>query len=43
MAVAALVALGRPVHQPTPLARAPVEEFATVDRLDGPPLPPPPG
>jgi len=38
MAVAALVTLGRPVHQPTRLTRAPVEEFATFDRLDGPPL-----
>ncbi len=38
LAVAALVALGRPVHQPERLTRQAVEEFATVDRLDGPPL-----
>ena len=38
MAVAALVALGRPVRQPTKLRRESVEEFATVDRLDGPAL-----
>jgi nitroreductase len=35
-AVAAVVALGRPVRQPTRLRRLPVEEFATVDRFDGP-------
>jgi nitroreductase len=35
MAVAALVALGRPVRQPVKLTRQPVEEFTTVDRLDG--------
>ena len=38
MAVAALVALGRPVRQPTRLTRQRVEEFTTVDRLDGPAL-----
>jgi len=38
MAVAALVALGRPVHQPSRLTRQSVGEFATVDRFDGPPL-----
>ncbi|HLX89199.1 MAG TPA: nitroreductase family protein [Acidimicrobiales bacterium] len=37
-AVAAMVALGRPVHQPTRLRRIPVDEFATVDRFDGAPL-----
>jgi len=36
--VAGLLALGHPVKQPTRLRRAPVEEFATVDRFDGPPL-----
>jgi nitroreductase len=40
-AVAALVALGRPVHQPTRLTRQAVETFTTVDRYDGPPLPSP--
>jgi nitroreductase len=35
-AVAGMLALGRPVHQPTRLRRGPVEEFATVDRFDGP-------
>lgn len=38
LAVAALVALGRPVHRPTRLRRHPVREFATIDRLNGPPL-----
>lgn len=37
-APAAVVALGRPVRRPTRLTRHPVESFATVDRLDGPPL-----
>ena len=37
-AVAAVVALGRPVHQPRRLSRQPVEEFATVDLFDGPRL-----
>ena len=36
--VAGVIALGRPVHQPTRLRRSPVEEFATVDRFDGPAL-----
>jgi nitroreductase len=36
--VAAVLALGRPVHQPTRLRRGTVEEFATVDRFDGLPL-----
>jgi nitroreductase len=35
MAVAALVALGRPVRQPRKLTRRPVEDFATVDTVDG--------
>ncbi len=34
--VAGVLALGHPVHQPTRLRRGPVEEFATVDRFDGP-------
>ena len=38
VAIASLVALGVPVHQPTKLSRKPVEEFATIDRFDGPPL-----
>lgn len=37
-AVAALVALGRPVREVTKLRRAAVEEFTTVDRVDGPPF-----
>lgn len=36
LAVAAVVALGRPLHQPRRLTRAPVEAFTTVDRFDGP-------
>jgi nitroreductase len=36
--VAALLALGHPVHQPTRLRRIPVEGFATIDRFDGTPL-----
>jgi len=39
-AVAALVALGRPVKQPTRLRRLAVEEFTTTDRFDGPALRP---
>ncbi len=35
-AVAALVALGHPVHRATKLNRHPVASFATVDRFDGP-------
>ena len=35
-AVAGLLALGHPVKRPTRLRRAPVSDFATVDRLDGP-------
>jgi nitroreductase len=37
-AVAALLALGRPLHQPARLKRLEVGEFTTVDRFDGPPL-----
>jgi nitroreductase len=36
--VAALLALGHPMHQPTRLRRQPVESFTTVDRFDGVPL-----
>ena len=38
-AVAAVLALGRPRHQPTKLTRKPVDDFTTVDAFDGPPLP----
>jgi nitroreductase len=38
LAVAAVVALGRPVRQPRGLTRRPVEEFTTVDRVDGAPF-----
>ena len=38
MAVAALVALGRPSHRATRLRRAPVEDFTTVDAWGGPAL-----
>jgi nitroreductase len=38
--VAAVVALGHPVREFKRLRRAPVEEFTTVDGLDGPPLRP---
>ena len=37
-AVAALIALGRPKHQPTKLTRKPVDDFTTVDAFDGPAL-----
>ncbi len=36
LALAAVIALGHPVKQPRRLSRAPVESFATVDRVDGP-------
>ena len=39
LALAAAVALGYPVHQPTKLRRGAVGSFTTVDRLDGPPFP----
>jgi len=35
VAVAAVIALGYPTHQPRRLTRGPVESFTTVDRLDG--------
>jgi nitroreductase len=35
VAVCGVLALVRPVHQPTRLRREPVESFATVDRYDG--------
>jgi len=39
-ALAAVVVLGHPVHRPSRLTRKPVDEFATIDRFDGPPLQP---
>jgi nitroreductase len=36
--VAGVLALGHPVRQPSRLRRGPVEEFASVDRFDGPAL-----
>jgi nitroreductase len=41
-AVAAVVALGRPVRQPSRLRRLRVEQFSTVDRFDGPAFGEPP-
>jgi nitroreductase len=41
-AVAAVVALGRPVHRPRRLRRRPVAAFTTVDGADGPALSGPP-
>jgi len=38
LAVAAVVALGRPVRQPRRLTRAPVAAFATIDTVGGPAL-----
>ena len=38
MALACVVLLGHPVHQPTRLRRRPLSEFVTVDRFDGPAL-----
>ncbi|MGZ4445218.1 MAG: nitroreductase family protein [Nocardioides sp.] len=35
-ALAAVVPLGRPVHQPTRLTRVAVEDFVTRERFDGP-------
>jgi nitroreductase len=43
LAVAAVLALGYPVHQPTRLRRAEVASFATVDHVDGEPLRATPG
>ena len=37
-AVAAVLALGRPVHQPRKLTRAPVSSFTTIDRVTGTPF-----
>lgn len=37
-ALAAVVPLGKPVHQPTKLKRNPVEELATRERFDGEPF-----
>lgn len=37
-AIAALLPIGKPVKQLTKLRRKPVEEFATLDRYDGPRL-----
>ena len=37
-ALAGMLFLGVPVHRPTHLRRRPVEDFATIDRFDGPPL-----
>jgi nitroreductase len=37
-ALAAVIALGEPVHQPTRLRRNPVDDFATVDTFTGPRL-----
>ena len=36
LAVAAVIALGRPVHQLRRLKREPVSSFATLDRVTGP-------
>ncbi len=40
MAFAALIPLGRPVKQLTKLSRKPVEDFAVLERWDGPALGP---
>jgi nitroreductase len=37
-AVAATIVLGHPAARATRLRRRPVEDFAVVDRFDGPPL-----
>lgn len=37
-ALAAVVPLGKPVHQPTRLKRRAVSEFVTTERVDGPPF-----
>ncbi|HEY8547914.1 MAG TPA: nitroreductase family protein [Acidimicrobiales bacterium] len=39
-ALATVIALGHPVRRPRRLTRADVASFATVDRVDGPPLTP---
>jgi hypothetical protein len=38
MALAAVIALGHPVRQPRRLRRAPVAEWAVVDRFGGAPF-----
>jgi nitroreductase len=38
LVLAAVLALGHPVHQPRRLTRQPVESFTTVDRIDGRPF-----
>jgi nitroreductase len=38
LALAAVIALGHPVHQPRRLSRSPVSSFTTVDRVDGAPF-----
>jgi len=38
LALAAVVAMGKPVKQPRRLTRAGVDQFATVDRVSGPPI-----
>jgi nitroreductase len=40
LAVAAVIALGYPKHQPTRLRRSAVEQFTTIDGFDGPPFGP---
>ena len=42
-ALASVIALGHPVRQPRRLRRRAVSGFATLDRVDGPPLPDPAG
>ena len=37
-AMAAVIALGHPVHQPTKLTRGPVDSFVTIDTVGGDPL-----
>ena len=36
--LAAVIALGHPVHRASRLRRDPVDRFATIDTVDGPPL-----
>jgi nitroreductase len=38
-AIAAVLAMGYPIKQPTKLRRGAVGTFATIDTFDGPPLP----
>lgn len=38
LAIAAVLAMGYPTHQPTRLQRGAVSTFATIDRVDGAPL-----